>query len=975
MTLPRKATDPMLDRLHATIHTLTQCNRALVKATDESSLLRQICANIVAGGYVMAWVGYVTNDQEQRIIPQAHAGKESGYLDDIYVSARDDSSGQSAISTAVRTGRTVIQRDIPNYLPFAPWREEALRRGYKSVAALPLRDDRDQVLGGLAVYATEADAFDEDETELLDQLADDLAYGITNLRAKSALQESENRYRGMFENHPAVKLVIDPKDGQIVDANPSACKFYGYSRDQLRSMKIGDINILPPDQIERKMGTTVGQNGGRFEFSHQLASGEIRQVEVHSGPFEIDGRKLLYSTIHDISEQFRTRDLLRKTSQAVEQSPSLVVITDRSGAIEYVNQRFVDVTGYERHEVLGQNPRILQGGETSAEEYAQLWATITSGQVWRGQFHNRKKNGDLYWEQAAISPIKNEDGEITHFVALKEDITLRKTIEQQEQEQRALAEALRNISMILTSTLDLKHVMERIIDSVGQVVPHDAANIQIIEGDAAYVRYWRGYDDSLSEYFAGKAHPLTLTGIQKAILTGRTDIVYDTRDVPDWIALPGDAWVRSCLGAPIRIQGRTIGFLNLDSREPRFFTEVDGERLEAFASQAAIAIENARLYEEIRAYTAELEDRVAERTRALRAAVDHVEAILANSSDAILILTADGRIVQSNPAFYRMFDCDEDEAVQPSIQSLIVPEHVEALTNAMTAALETRQSQRVEVMALREGDLPFYADVAFADISQNEDTRILCSLHDISELKRAEYELIGSLNKEKELNELKTRFISMVSHEFRTPLASIRLSTDLLDQYSARMTDERRAEHLHKIQAQVAHLTSLMEDVLTIGRADSGPTTPTLVPIDVESLFGTLIDDVQQTCFATHRLKYTVDGPCGIPLLDEKLVRQILQNLLSNAVKYSPDGGDIDCTLTCRDDEMVITVTDHGIGIPDEDQPHLYEVFFRASNAGEISGTGLGMPITLIAVQALKGTIAFTSKQGEGTTFTVTLPC
>jgi PAS domain S-box-containing protein len=429
------------------------------------------------------------------------------------------------------------------------------------------------------------------------------------------------------------------------------------------------------------------------------------------------------------------------------------------------------------------------------------------------------------------------------------------------------------------------------------------------------------------------------------------------------------------LGTPIRIQGRTIGFLNLDSREPNFFTEADGERLEAFAAQAAIAIDNARLYEEIRAYTMELEDRVADRTRALRAAVDHVEAILANSSDAILILSADGRIVQANPAFYGMFGFDVQELAQPSIQSLTVPEHVEALTNAMTAALESNESQRVEVMALRAGDSPFYADVAFADISQGEDTRILCSLHDISNLKRAENELISALNKEKELNELKTRFISMVSHEFRTPLASIRLSTDLLDQYSARMTDERRSEHLHKIQAQITHLTNLMEDVLTIGRADSGPTAPTLAPVDVDALFRALISDEQQTCFATHRLNYHLDGECGTPLTDEKLLRQIIQNLLSNAVKYSPDGGNIDCTLICREGHMVITVTDHGIGIPDEDQPRLFEVFFRASNTGEISGTGLGISIALRAAQALDGQITFTSKQGEGTTFTVTLPC
>ena len=252
--------------------------------------------------------------------------------------------------------------------------------------------------------------------------------------AKQVLQQSEQRFRTLFMAPKVATLLIDPDSGDIVDANIAASDYYGYSISQLRSMKISAINILPPEQIAEEMNRARQEQCSHFHFQHRLASGEIRDVEVHSGPLELDDRLLLYSIIHDVTDRRRLEEERRKLSQAVEQSPLSIVITDLDGRIEYVNRQFLAVTGYALEEVLGQNPRVLKSGYTSPEEYQAIWKTVSHGQTWRGTFHNRKKDGELYWEQAQISPIFDQQGRITHYLGLKENITAQKAVEDARRE-------------------------------------------------------------------------------------------------------------------------------------------------------------------------------------------------------------------------------------------------------------------------------------------------------------------------------------------------------------------------------------------------------------------------------------------------------------------------------------------------------------------------------------------------------------
>jgi PAS domain S-box-containing protein len=256
------------------------------------------------------------------------------------------------------------------------------------------------------------------------------------------LRESEVQYRRLFDLGQAVILIIHPESGAIVDVNAAACNYYGWTRTELLAMRISQINTLPPAEIRQEMQLARAAQKCVFQFQHRRADGSIRDVESSCGPILIDGQELLYSIVSDVTERKQSEAQLRKLYQAVEQSPESIVITSKNGSIEYVNEAFVQNTGYSLEDVLGQNPSILNSGETPAQTYMDLWTTLKRGATWRGEFTNRRKDGSKYTESAIISPIRQGNGDITHYVAVKKDITELKRLNKELDEYRGHLEYL-----------------------------------------------------------------------------------------------------------------------------------------------------------------------------------------------------------------------------------------------------------------------------------------------------------------------------------------------------------------------------------------------------------------------------------------------------------------------------------------------------------------------------------------------------
>ncbi len=245
---------------------------------------------------------------------------------------------------------------------------------------------------------------------------------------------------------------------------------------------------------------------------------------------------------------------------------------------------------------------------------------------------------------------------------------------------------------------------------------------------------------------------------------------------------------------------------------------------------------------------------------------------------------------------------------------------------------------------------------------------ILKQLRESEELSRL------SLAKEQELNELQSSFVAMVSHEFRTPMTTIRTAVEMIEYNNHKLTDERRAKYFHRIQSAINQMLQLLDEVLFLSRTEAAKLEFNPTPLNLASFCRELIEVVQMSAANQHNIIFTAEGECSQAEMDEDLLNYILTNILSNAIKYSIEKGNIWVDLICHDNRVIFRVKDEGRGIPLKDQALLFQSFYRGSNVGKIKGTGLGLAIVKKSVDIHQGEIHLESQPDKGTTVTVTLP-
>jgi PAS domain S-box-containing protein len=294
---------------------------------------------------------------------------------------------------------------------------------------------------------------------------------------------------------------------------------------------------------------------------------------------------------------------------------------------------------------------------------------------------------------------------------------------------------------------------------------------------------------------------------------------------------------------------------------------------------------------------------------------------------------------------------------------------------ARAALIETGSYVCERQLRRRNGEL-FWVQMGGSCVRPNDpDSGVIWTFLDITTRKKSEAEMREALEQQKALNELRSRFVAMTSHEFRTPLAAILSAEELLRHYGDRLPPEERLETLDSIAGGVQRMSRMLDRVLLLGRADAQMLEFKPARVDLPALCERLVEEAR----AQHpdgRCEVRCDfGPgVGTGNYDEKLLRHIFGNLLSNAIKYSPEGGTVAFRVALDAGDTVFEVADQGIGIPPDEIPHLFESFHRASNVGSIPGTGLGLAIVKNAVEVHGGTIAVESAAGQGTTFRVRVP-
>lgn len=401
----------------------------------------------------------------------------------------------------------------------------------------------------------------------------------------------------------------------------------------------------------------------------------------------------------------------------------------------------------------------------------------------------------------------------------------------------------------------------------------------------------------------------------------------------------------------------------------------------------------------------------------------HMTSLFENATEGILLTNRNGVIVMANPAAERMFAYHAGELDNLPIEQLIPQRFLHHHVGHREGFYHHPQNRHMgigrDLFARRKDNSEFPVEISLSYYNQNEETFVIAFIVDITSRKEIENKLVSqreelekvsddmrllntelegrveertiilkealekleisqqelstSLDKERQLNEIKSRFVSMASHEFRTPLSTILSSATLIAKYPGTDDQDKREKHIGRIKDSVKHLNELLEDFLSLGKLEEGKVSIATVQFSVPEFIDDIVDEVKAQLKKDQKIEYSCSGPATF-ITDKRMLKNILLNLLSNGIKFSSEGKVVSLETYHEYDHLKIIIKDQGIGIPEEDQKHLFTTFFRAANASNIQGTGLGLTIIKRYINLLHGEISLQSVLEEGTTITVKLP-
>jgi PAS domain S-box-containing protein len=352
--------------------------------------------------------------------------------------------------------------------------------------------------------------------------------------------------------------------------------------------------------------------------------------------------------------------------------------------------------------------------------------------------------------------------------------------------------------------------------------------------------------------------------------------------------------------------------------------------------------------------------------------------VVENVNEGILV-TASGRILYANPRALALTGLDDATAKsRPFIEFIHPDDRERVLGNHLGRLRGEPVENHYQFRVVHSSGEVRWLEISAVVFDWQNAPATLNFLTDVTERRQAEQDMRAALARERELSELKSRFVAVASHEFRTPLAAILSSVELLDDYGSRLPDDERKEIVGLVKNAVFRMNKMVEQVLLTSRLESGKFNFEPTPRNISDLLVQIASEMDQAHPQAARISMQCEGIEQERLVDTKLFSHILVNLLSNALKYSPPDSAVTCTATAEGERLRISVVDKGIGIPAADLPRLFESFHRGTNVGNIQGTGIGLHIVKECVELHQGSIEVESPDGRGATFHVLLhapPC
>ncbi|NEQ20782.1 MAG: PAS domain S-box protein [Microcoleus sp. SIO2G3] len=826
-----------------------------------------------------------------------------------------------------------------------------------------------------------------------DVLWDGLLMDITNCKnIEFALQESELRFRQLADNISQVFWVATPDLSQMLYVSPACERVWGRSQASLYEQPDSWLDAIHSDDCDRVVAVLKNQRdeprSGEYRVVHP--DGSVRWVRFYRFPvrnqageiYQFVGIEEDFSNVYD---ELRLRQQAEETIRRQEQkfraladnAPDIIARFDRQLRHLYVNPAVAQASGKPPEAFIGKTNREIGMAEPNTLVWEQVIHRIfETGVEDTCEFSHVTPNGLRYYQSRYV-PEFAADGTVESVLGIGRDIT------ELKQAEKALTESEQRFRTSIENMLDCFGIYTSIRDESGQITDFRTEYLNAAACENDRVRKEEVIGKGLCELLPNHWESGLFDEYVQVVETGqplvKEDVIYEEVYGEERLTRAYD----------IRIVKLNDGFVAI-------WRDITQRKLADEALRQSE--EHLRL--------------VVQNMPVMLDAWDRNKTLIAWNRECEQVTGYTAAEIIGNPRAFEMLYPDTD------------------YLESMMTEWEERGSEYRDwewTLTSKDGQLK---TIAWYNISESfpiQDWLGWAIGVDITERKLAEVKMAQALEQERELNELKSNFIAIASHQFRTPLTTIFSSAELLERYRDRFSEEKQLTHLGRIQTAVQQMTLLLDDVLLVGKAGAGKLEFNPTPIDVVQFCEDLVEELQLSDKNRHSITFAHQGNCKkavegtndmLPLLDEKYLRHIFDNLLSNAIKYSPDGGTVRFDLVCfcdrvkrsyskerasarqrsplalplalaeggrseaskrgevqaSADRAVFQVQDEGIGIPPEDIPHLFETFHRARNVGLIQGTGLGLAIVKQCVDLHGGEILVESEVGSGTTFTVTLP-
>ncbi|GAA5481278.1 sensor histidine kinase [Haloferula sargassicola] len=761
--------------------------------------------------------------------------------------------------------------------------------------------------------------------------------------------------RLLFERSAEAMTLLDPASGRFLKSNLASARAVG-AEDPEHFLQLSPADLAPARQPDGRLSAevvreatelTLRHGSHRFEWLMKRLDGRVTRVDVVATALPVGGRTLILTATRNIERSKRIEDDLRvsesRWSRLFEQAPISIQIFAPDGTSRRVNaayrKLFADVLPDLPEFNIRTDPQLAKAGLAPAIERAFSGEVVSISSIpFEMRIGEDRPAKSVRWIGSTMFPVVDADTlELIEVVCVHEDDTARKRAELEIQELNQSLE-----SRIAERTQELRDSEER-FKALFEQSPVGMSRVD-----------WDGRFLQVNSSFA------------------RT-IGYEPEEILNlsyWDITPREyADEEMKILETVRREG------SFGPVEKEYFHR-DGHRVPIMISGMNIPRANGDY--ELWGITQDI-TQLKTVEQALRESEKMFRNLFEESRQGVMLHDENANFSEVNPAAAALFG--------------LAPEDFKGRHPAEFAPEFQPGGERSDIVARREIDRcladgtarfewshlhsngqVISLDVVLSRIPNGDRNLMQAVVTDISKRKQAEEEMKRALEHERELNQLKSNFVSMVSHEFRTPLGIIQSSAEILNDYLDQLDPAERREQLVSITKNSRRMAGLMEDVLLLGRLDSGRMEFVPRPLDPAALCRRLVDEVLSTTEGRCPIEFSTAGLPSEASADERLLRHILLNLLSNAVKYSPPGETVSFRAAAQGDDLVLTVRDRGIGIPTADLPVLFEAFRRGSNVGPAPGTGLGLVIVKQSVELHAGTLAIDTREGGGTTFTVTIP-